>query len=285
MDNVNVINKEIRIPGLKHTYRILHVTDVHIALWDERDDDAVIGYGGFKGRKLISEFGVIRADHFTKDGISTNAMFTKLCDQLNYWGKDFADVVVFTGDILDFYTHAAFECMMENLNKLPMPYMFILGNHDAIFSNYGSEFTLERFAKLCGGSYKIQKMKLGELTLVGAFNADYHYDHETLSLIASAIRDEENVIMFQHVPINSEALQQYCEENKLSNLAIGSEANPHKDNRERIMEIIAADDSPVRAVICGDTHHEHSGPLTESIVQHISPLLFDYPPTLFTVTG
>lgn len=285
MERINVINKEIRIPGLKRTYRILQVTDVHIALWDERDDNAVISYGGFKGRKLISEFGVIRADRFSKGGVSTKDMFAKLCDQLNYWGTECADAVVFTGDIIDFYTHAAFEFMTENLNKLPMPYLFVLGNHDAIFSNYGSEFTLDRFAKLCGGSYKIQKMMLGELTLVGAYNADYFYDDETLGLIASAIKGEENVLLFQHVPINSTAVEENTAAEGLHNLAIGSESNQHKDNKDRIMEIIAADHSPVRAVICGDTHNAHSASLTQGIVQHISPLLFDYPPVLFTVTG
>ena len=286
MENINVINKEIKIPGLKRTYRILHVTDAHITLWDERDEDTVITDGSHAGKKLASEFGARRARHFTVDGVSTNDNFAALCDSLKAAGPSFADVVVFTGDILDFYTDAAFEFMVENIEKLPMPYMFVMGNHDEIFSSHSKEFTLDRFAKLCGGSYKIQKFKLGELTLVGSYNAHYAYSVETLELIAAAIKDEDNVLMFQHVPINTPSIENFTEENGLHNIVIGAKDCQNKGNsRELIMNLIDRDGSPVRALICGDSHYNYSGPLTDSISQHVSPLLRDFPPVLFTVKG
>jgi len=183
MDNLKVINKNIEISGLKKAYRILHVTDVHITMWDERDETSVITYGAHKGKKLVSEFGVKREKGFTVDGVSTADKFAELCDFLKD-NPSFSDAVVFTGDILDFYTDAAFDFMVDNLNKIPMPYMFVLGNHDYIFSNHEKDDTYERFAKLGGGSYKIQKLKFGELTLVGSYNGRYAYDDETLELIA-----------------------------------------------------------------------------------------------------
>ena len=57
------------------------------------------------------------------------------------------------------------------------------------------------------------------------------------------------------------------------------------NNKEAIMEIIDKYDSPVRALICGDSHYNYSGPLTDKIMQYISPLLRDFPPVLFTVSG
>lgn len=286
MEKLNVINKEIKIPGLKNTYRILHVTDAHITLWDERDEETVITEGYHAGKKLTSEYGARRARHFTIDGVSTNDKFAALCDSLKAAGPSFADVVVFTGDILDFYTDAAFEFMMDNLAKLPMPYMFVMGNHDDIFSTHDKAFLMDRFSKLCGGSYKIQKFKLGELALVGSYNVYYHYDSETLDLIESAIMDEEHVLMFQHVPINTPSIEKFTEENGLHNIVIGAKDCPNKGNsRELIMNLIDRDDSPVRALICGDSHYNYSGPLTDKILQHVSPLLRDYPPVLFTVKG
>ena len=286
MKNMEFINKEITVPGLEETYRILHVTDAHITLWDERDEDTVITEGVHSGKKLTSEFGARRARHFTVDGVTTNERFAGLCDYLKERGADIADAIVFTGDILDFYTDAAFEFMMENLNKLPVPYMFVMGNHDEIFSKHGAKATLELFAKLCGGSYKIQKMKLGELALVGSYNAHYSYDEETLGLIASAIEGEKQVLMFQHVPINTPSIERFTAENGHHNIVIGAPDCLNKGNsRELIMKLIDREDSPVRALICGDSHYSYSGPLTDKITQHVSPLLRDYPPVLFTVKG
>ena len=285
MENLTVINKEIKIPGLKKSYRILHVTDVHIVMWDERDEASVITYGVHKGKKLVSEFGVKREKGFTVDGVSTANKFAELCDFLKD-NPSFSDAVVFTGDILDFYTDAAFDFMVDNLNKIPMPYMFVLGNHDYIFSNHEKDDTYERFAKLGGGSYKIQKLKFGELTLVGSYNGRYAYDDETLELIADAIKNEEHVLMFQHVPINSPSLEDFTKENGKANIVIGAENCVNKDNnKEAIMEIIDKYDSPVRALICGDSHYNYSGPLTDKIMQYVSPLLRDFPPVLFTVSG
>ena len=285
METINVINKEITVNGLKNTYRILHVTDAHITLWDERDEDTVISVGYHAGKKLASEFGARRARHFTVHGVSTNDIFTSLCDLLSA-SPSFADVVVFTGDILDFYTDAAFEFMVENLGKLPMPYMFVPGNHDHIFSRHGEDDAIERIAKLCGGRYKIQKLRLGELTLVGSFNGYYHYDSETLDLIADAIKGESHVLMFQHVPINTPSIEKFTNENGLHNIVIGAKDCPNKgDSKELILRLIDRDDSPVHALICGDSHYNYSGQLTDSISQHVSPLLRDFPPVLFTVRG
>ena len=285
MEDLNVINKEIVIPGLKNTYRILHVTDAHVILWDERDEDTVITDGYHAGKKLGSEYGARRLRHFTVDGVTTNEKFARLCDQLSD-DPNFADVVVFTGDILDFYTDAAFELMMENLGKLPMPYMFVMGNHDSIFSRHGNGATLKLFDKLCGGSYKIQKFRLGELTLVGSYNGYYGYDAETLGLIADAIEGEDHVLMFQHVPITCPSLERFTEENGFGNIVIGAPDCQNKDNsRELILNLIDRDGSPVHALICGDSHYNYSGALTDRIEQHVSPLLRDYPPVLFTVKG
>ncbi|MBE6602338.1 MAG: hypothetical protein E7637_07545 [Ruminococcaceae bacterium] len=280
------IQKEINIPGLKETYRILHVTDVHIAMWDAHDENTVITVGAHKGKKLVSEFGVKRAKHFSVEGVSTADQFTDLCNFLQADGSSFADAVVFTGDILDFYTDAAFEFMLQNLNKLPMPYLFVLGNHDCIFSRHGQSLTLARFATLCGENYKVQTLTLGELSLVGAYNGNYTYDSETLELLSDAIRNQAHVLLFQHVPINSPALEKDYQRLGKHNIVIGSDACPTQStSKELLMQMIDREDSPVHALICGDSHVDHSGPLTEKITQHVSPLFRDFPPVLFTVKG
>lgn len=288
MERFPVINKEIEIPGLQKTYRILHVTDVHVILWDKHDEDTVIdSTGPHNGKRLIADFGAKRVKIFTAaNGLTTNQLFARLCDRLQEEGRAIADAVVFTGDILDFYTDAAFDFMVENLNKLPIPYLFVPGNHDYIFSDRGTDDALARFSKLCGTSYKIQTMKLGELMLVGSHNGSYFYEDETLALVEEAIRGEDHALLFQHVPIDSPSLARYYKELGRPNYAIGSETCPAQtDGKERFLTLIEQENSPVRALICGDSHVDYSGPLTDRVTQYISPLLRDYPPVLFTIKG
>jgi predicted MPP superfamily phosphohydrolase len=286
MKKPSVIEKEIIIPGLKKTYRILHITDVHIIAWNENDESNVITEGHHTGKKLISDFGERRVNVFTANGVTTNEKFEKLCDSLRECTANFADIVVFTGDILDFYTDTAFDFMMENLNKLTVPYMFVLGNHDYIFSNHSEQETFTRFDKLCGGNHRIQKLKLGELTLIGSFNGEYEYDIETKALVEEAIEGEKNVIMFQHVPINSPHVDEYISKRGVRNYLIGGKDCPAKSNcYEWIMKLIGKENSPIHALICGDSHFNYEGPLTDNVMQFVSPLLRDSDPVLFTVKG
>ena len=281
MENINFVNKQIRIKGLRRSYRILHITDAHVIHWSDEDLDSVISYGVHTGKPLISRFAKKRVPIFTRDGVETKTMFIRLCDFLKE-NPDFVDAVVFTGDILDFYTDAACELVFENLKKLPMPYIFTMGNHDSIFSNHTGEKIKEIFDTLCGGDSEIQKLKLGELTLVGSDNNHYRYDSSTAEKLEKAILGEENVILCQHVPLHSEALAKAYSDAGHQNLAIGN--NPEKDDGyNEIMKIITAKGSPVRAVLAGDSHIDFSGPLTKSIPQHISPVLTCGEVVLFTV--
>ena len=92
--------------------------------------------------------------------------------------------------------------------------------------------------------------------------------------------------MFQHVPINSPSLVAYSEERQVKNLAIGAAACPIQDDSyERLMQVVDREDSPVRAMICGDAHRDFSGQLTDRIPLFISPIFRDFAPVLFTVKG
>lgn len=288
MGKLNVIEKEIVIPGLKREYRILHVTDAHITMYVDSDEETVIRAGLNTGKHLVSGFAIKRVNTFTRNSVTSNDGFAALCDALAEAGRDYVDLVLFTGDILDYYTDSAFAFMLAQLAKLPMPYMFVLGNHDWIFSHFTDKESLALFSKtLCGGDYRLGKYKLGELTLVGTYNGDYYYGEDTLALIEDALAGEENVLLCQHVPINTPAFDQYLQDlGYNSNCVIGAKDCPVSDDSyEKIMAILTKEDCPVRALLCGDSHIEHSAPLTDRIMQHVSPMLPGNGPVLFTVKG
>ena len=289
MSKLNVIEKDLIIPGLKNTYRILHVTDAHITMYVDSDENTVIRAGLNTGKHLVSGFAIKRVNTFTKNDITSNDGFAALCEALRDAGPDYVDLVLFTGDILDYYTDSAFAFMLAQLAKLPMPYMFVLGNHDWIFSHFTDEESLALFSKtLCGGDYRLQKYKLGELTLIGTYDGDYYYSKETLAMIEEALEGEENVLLCQHVPINCPAFEadHIAKRPKNKIVVIGARDWAVKDDSyDRIVAILEKEGCPVRALLCGDSHMNHTGPLTDRITQFVSPILRDYAPVLFTIKG
>ena len=112
---MDFIHKNIRIPGLINRYRVMHITDSHIVKMDQRDEGVVIVDDGAHHGKLVTDFGTKRVPVFTRDGISSVERFRKLCDDLCA-EPDCADLIVFTGDILDFFTDSA----MVNFSQCPI---------------------------------------------------------------------------------------------------------------------------------------------------------------------
>ncbi|MBQ9544244.1 MAG: metallophosphoesterase [Clostridia bacterium] len=282
MKRLECTDKTVAVPGLKDTVRILHVTDSHIVLTDEREEGFIIDDGPHKGKKL-ADFGKMRFDRFFIDGKSSAQRFAELCEAIGD-DPDCADAVVFTGDIIDFFTPAAFEFMCENLKKITLPFMFVPGNHDMIFSKRSPDEMRRIFAPLCGGSTFVQKMKIGPLALIGIDNTDNFYHDEALEGLEKAMEGEENVVLFQHVPLSTDDLNRFTLSFQKKDWALGNNAICVGDSWRKIFSLIEAPDSKVRALICGDCHFDYSGPIGKA-TQFTSPLAAERPPVRFTFRG
>ena len=282
MKKLDCTDKQLLVPGLKNSVRILHVTDCHAVMTDSRDEGYVIEDGAHKG-KLLTDFGAMRYKHFCVGDKSSAQRFSELCDAIRD-DPDCADAVVFTGDILDFYTPGAFDFVVENLKKITLPVMFVPGNHDMIFSKMTKAETRRIFDPLCGGSTYIQKMNIGGLALIGLDNTDNFYHDQTLDGLRDAMEGEEKVILFQHVPLCTGHLHEYTLSRKAHDYSLGNEGVCAGDSWKEIFGVIEAPDSKVRALICGDCHFDYSGPIGGA-VQFTSPLAAEYPPVKFTFHG
>lgn len=280
MEKLRFIEKEIVVPGLRSAYRILHITDSHVVAMDHREEGYIIEGGPHKG-KFLTDFGNVRYEHFIHEGKTTAQRFSDLCDAIRNH-PDCADVIVFTGDILDFFTEAAFDFMCENLKKLPIPYMFTLGNHDMIFGKRSEEEIRSVFLKLCGGNTELQKYKLGELALIGIDNTRNYYTDKALNDLDEALDGEEHAILFQHVPLSTKEYHEFSMSTGPKDWSLGNGGICIGESWRRIFALIEAEDSKVRALICGDGHTEHESRIG-SAMQFVSPLNAKYPPVRFSV--
>ena len=282
MNRLECTDKEIVIPGLTREVRILHVTDNHIVKTDERDEKFIIEDGAHAGKRL-TDFGAMRYNHFSIDGKSSAQRFAELCDAIRD-EPDCADAVVFTGDVLDFYTESAFDFMCENIKKITLPVMFTLGNHDMIFSKKSPAEMREIFSELCGGNTFIQKMKIGDLALIGIDNINNFYHDEALEGLENAMRGEENVVLFQHIPLSTDDLNRYTLSFNKKDWSLGNNAVCVGESWKKVFAVIEAPDSKVRALICGDCHFDYRGPIGNAL-QFTSPLAAREPVVRFTFRG
>ena len=276
-------HKELVIPGLTKTYRIMHITDSHIVSLDERDEGVVIIDGGAHHGKLVTAFGSKRYPVFTMDGITSKERFAKLCDDICA-EPDCADLIVLTGDILDFFTDSAMEFLTVQLNRLPIPYLFVMGNHDSIFYPLGEEATRQRFAHLCAGSTEVQKYKLGELAIIGIDNARDRYTDAGLTMLKEALEGEKYAILCQHIPLSTPEYHVDAMEKANRDLGLGGDGVCVDDSWKTMFALIEAEDSPVKALFCGDCHRDHESRLGKATM-FTSPLNANNPPVLFTIHG
>ncbi len=276
-------HKELLIPGLSRSYRIMQITDAHVVRMDERDEGVVIIDGGAHHGKLVTHFGGKRYTFFTTDGVTTAQRFQKLIDNICS-EPDCADLIVFTGDILDFFTESCMEFVTDCLARLPIPYMFVMGNHDSIFYPEGEEKTRRHFAGLCGGNTELQKYKLGELTFIGIDNARDRYTDQGLALLKDAMAGEENVILCQHIPLSTQAYHEEAIRLVGVDNALGNQGVCVGDSWKTVFQWIEAKDSPVKALLCGDCHRDHQFKVGNAVM-FTSACCAYFPPALIHIHG
>ncbi len=281
MRNNEFVRKEVIVPGLKKEYRILHITDSHVVMCNEQEGEFVIGGDGYWSGTKLMNFYNLRHNHFRVDDVPTAELFEKMCDELAE-NPDCADVIVFTGDIIDFFTQSAFDFIKRNIEKLKTPYMFVIGNHDMIFSDMPEEKVREFFKSLTGENTDLQKMKLGELTLIGVYNGPYFYPEKSLNDLGNALEGEENVILFQHVPLSTKDFHKLNADQGKPDWSIGDQGVCEGDGWKTVFDWVTAEDSPIKAIICGDCHIEHESKLGK-VTQYTSPLNTAHPPYLYVI--
>ena len=116
--HLKLVKTELRI-GLKRPIKLLHITDTHMTLVDERDDERKQALG--KSRK--------KAFHDEADSVRRY-----LEEQLRY-AADNGELVVHTGDLIDFVSKANVDFARQLLRDENI--FFIAGNHE--YSQYVGE--------------------------------------------------------------------------------------------------------------------------------------------------
>lgn len=181
--------------GLEKPLTLLHLSDTHIILADERDDE--------RKRKLAESR--VRAFGIPQDEIIRN--FDAALD----YAKTNCDLVVHTGDLIDFVSHPNLDILKEKLSR--MDTFFAVGNHE--FSLYVGEakedtaYKMQSFDRVRAASpndLNFASRVINGVNLVAVDNSYYLFTENQLERLKKELQKELPVILLMHNPIHTEAL-------------------------------------------------------------------------------
>ena len=253
---------KIDITGLEKEYTFLWLSDLHIIT--ENDEIAAEDLETVAGRRESFKNAV---------GMCSDEFWLQLSEALDVWG---ADALFFGGDMIDHAANANIACLKEGLDKLETPYLYVRADHDyaPYYCAVKDETAVAKLHSEIDGYKEISLIELEDLCLVGINNSTKPVSAAALQEMKDICSKGKSIILITHVPLNSLCDTSLEEESKAvwdgRALIWGTNCTYVPDGTtQEFMDLIYAEDSPVKEVLAGHLHFTWDGQLTENTGEHI----------------
>ena len=255
--------------GLKKPVKVLHVTDSHLAFCDGRDNER---------KQALAKRG----------GLSNETKENRLREQLEY-AKNNCDLLVHTGDLIDFVSVANAEYARELLKDEGI--FYIAGNHE--YSQYVGEawedmaYRMNGYMSLGDGlgvNMFFNSREIGGVNFVGIDNAYHQVEDWQTERLKAEIKKGLPIILMMHVPVFEQSLYEFsfnkhsrecayimgCDEEHLAPFTEfrSIEQRPKKSTK-RFIEYISGE-SQIKAVLAGHVHFNFESRLKGGIPQYVT---------------
>ncbi|MBD5529095.1 MAG: hypothetical protein HDR02_11945 [Lachnospiraceae bacterium] len=241
-----ITEQTIYVEGLQEDYTLLFLTDIHAVIMDPEA----------QGQQAENQ--VERAAMFVNwEGISAEE---QLAEWIDYANENQVDAVLLGGDIIDTPSKANLEWLEEQLSRLDMPWLYVLGNHDWTYpweymTDTGKETYLPLFEPFMQGNTAIQRLDLGEFSVVGIDNSSNQVRAEVLAEYEKILAEGEPMVVMAHVPFLTQSILPKAKNIWSSPVVIGGDGGIYPDeNSRRFTGLTTAADSPVELVLTGHVH-------------------------------
>lgn len=274
MESMKIETTHLHI-GLETPLKLLHVSDTHISLADEHDDA--------RKRALSKQ----RAKAFEGDAPGCcMEYFRQSCD---YARQEHA-LLVHTGDLFDFVSHAHFE-LAPKLLAMPEDYFMAVGNHE--FSLYVGEafedetYKMQSFDRVQAAlpKYKLRfdSRIVNGVNLVAFDNVYYDFSAAALEFLKEQNAKGLPMLLFFHNPLYTPELYEeltVCRgERCCSIIGVPIEKMQHYDDHrfrqqvctpqtQKFIDAMLNMDS-IKAVFAGHLHFSHESKLANGVPQYV----------------
>ena len=173
--------------GAQKPFKILHVTDCHLTPVDARDNERKHALS----LRRKKEFGEEKCDDFY--------------NEITAYGRENCDVMVCTGDLIDFTSNAAFDILQKEC--LRNQYVFAVGNHE--FSQYVGEakedfhYKMQYYTdvqKAVGCNLEFDSKIINGVNFITLDNVYYDFTLKQLELLKVEATRGYPIVLCMHTP-------------------------------------------------------------------------------------
>ena len=243
------------IPGVEKEYTFLFLTDMHMAIKTKQDLGASLGDADERMKAFVNEEGILSSTQFT--------------EWIAYANRLKPEGVLMCGDMIDYYSQENVEFLADNLQKLKVPYLYVLGNHE-MYSPWNETIAedAEIYHLFRENNTAFQAWEFPEFTICAVDNQSYQVAPEALAAMQKEIEKGKPIILLAHVPFYTSQIETLKEASINTwgvPLIIGEGARDTTEVTRKFMKMAFSDESPVVAVFTGDNHFYYKGMLTDKI--------------------
>ena len=264
----------VRIEGLTAPVRMLHLTDSHVQLYDERDGDRVEACADFCRRF---------AQQLEEDGCE-DAPEETFHRQLAQAATEDLDLLALTGDTAHFPSPASVEFVVRQVAALGVPMMYTCGNHDVHYTNepVNDEVRLARLPALQPlhrGDPDFEAREIGGIRFVTVDSAVPQMSARQVELMRTQLQDATPIVLLTHWPLSLPTLRGPVVAHMGSPIMIGDpdwsvesriDWQVSEDTSETLEFVRLVTTAPnLVAVFCGHVHFAHADAINTRAVQYV----------------
>lgn len=255
--------KYLIIPELENEYEVWFYADSHIIIPDENASDEVKAYALERQPVFANETGAVSSE-----------IFTQFIGQANL---EQPDLILFGGDILDFPSDANIAFLKKELDRLKVPYLFVMGNHDWTYpweymTPEGTEKYRPMLESITGADTYAGLVEWEDIVFLAIDNSSNQVAQEAVPVIEEAYATGKPIVLIQHVPFSSEKLIARAKEDWANPVTLGMQVHggiPVNAVSDALYKNVLSDESQIRLVLAGHVHFSYeeqiSGRTTEII--------------------
>lgn len=281
--------KKVVIPELENEYEVWLFADSHITLWDSSDSEEVQSYAAERKNVFVNDTG--------RDSSQILSEFIQMANEHK------PDMILFGGDIIDFPSDANVAFLKSELERLTVPYLFVMGNHDwtypweymtpdgvekyrplledVMFDNFEkmNDSTVEieqdvdaKIPKVCGNTY-FSSAEFEDVVFLAVDDSSNQIAAEAVEGIEQAYALGKPIVLLQHVPFSTENLIMQAKEYWKNPVTLGMQVHggiaPNSVSADLFGKVYDKD-SLIRAVLSGHLHFSYEEQISESTVEIIT---------------
>lgn len=229
--------------GVSGEYILIQFNDVHAVSYNaELDDSEAIGKAISQERLWMHQrldFAKKFKETYDSDNILSSAeCLNRLID---YSNNNHPDLVILTGDIIDYYSHTNYNLLKESVKKIGAPYLFSCGNHES---------PAALFRDVCEGNCDFRYVDLNDFLVVSLNNSTRKINQLQLEALQKLHLFKKPMILAMHIPIMTE--YNLTEFSKLDPY-YSMKYNDCDEITSNFIHLVSSSDQ-VKAVLCGHTH-------------------------------